>query len=443
MDYSRITADCCAGLEKPRHLYVVNLVYKELCKLYENQVQQLSVEDLVLIHVLFGAESNQNLIHQFKLLNAPEHEIFGKTCKEDIPTEIQRRKQISLLEFRQEFLSRNLPVLIEDAGTEWGVFHKSRKGWINEQMGLDLEKLNRLYGACIVPVEEEDGSTKYMSFNQFHQEWRNNQNYRGYLKDWHIYLHDPAIEKRAPVPKLFTDDWLNQYYIPTGVDYRFAYLGKKGTKTGLHCDIMNTYSWSTNISGEKLWHLVSPNQTHLLFDIFGNNVAPDLYSIPAKLSWQYPNLKRVKPIIVLQKQFETIFIPSGWYHTVQNLEDTLSINANWLNGYNLEWCATAIVSSLKRCKEVSRSKGDEKIMNALNFEDFIMILRSKLSMLWKQVGSLEEESAQYIQDVNAIVRVCNMSPAVDLEYQADIAEVNQECESLMNMLTLELSSASC
>ena len=30
-------------------------------------------------------------------------------------------------------------------------------------------------------------------------------------------------------------------------------------------------------------------------------------------------------------------MPSGWHHTVENEEDTLSINHNWLNGHNLSW----------------------------------------------------------------------------------------------------------
>ena len=28
-------------------------------------------------------------------------------------------------------------------------------------------------------------------------------------------------------------------------------------------------------------------------------------------------------------------MPSGWHHTVENLEDTLSINHNWVNGHNI------------------------------------------------------------------------------------------------------------
>lgn len=30
-----------------------------------------------------------------------------------------------------------------------------------------------------------------------------------------------------------------------------------------------------------------------------------------------------------------VFIPSGWHHQVHNLDDTISINHNWVNGCNL------------------------------------------------------------------------------------------------------------
>ena len=32
---------------------------------------------------------------------------------------------------------------------------------------------------------------------------------------------------------------------------------------------------------------------------------------------------------VVQEAGETIFVPSGWYHQVTNLVDTVSINHNW------------------------------------------------------------------------------------------------------------------
>ena len=39
----------------------------------------------------------------------------------------------------------------------------------------------------------------------------------------------------------------------------------------------------------------------------------------------------------LQEAGEALFVPSGWHHTVANLEDTLSINHNWLNAHNVHW----------------------------------------------------------------------------------------------------------
>lgn len=40
---------------------------------------------------------------------------------------------------------------------------------------------------------------------------------------------------------------------------------------------------------------------------------------------------------MLQGTNEALFVPSGWHHSVENMEDTLSINHNWLNGYNIHW----------------------------------------------------------------------------------------------------------
>lgn len=48
-----------------------------------------------------------------------------------------------------------------------------------------------------------------------------------------------------------------------------------------------------------------------------------------------------------QEAGETIFVPSGWHHTVMNLEDTLSINHNWLNGYNIHWAWALLQQEFK------------------------------------------------------------------------------------------------
>jgi len=35
-------------------------------------------------------------------------------------------------------------------------------------------------------------------------------------------------------------------------------------------------------------------------------------------------------------------VPSGWHHEVENLANTLSVNANWLNAFNAHWAVALL-----------------------------------------------------------------------------------------------------
>jgi Cupin-like domain len=103
---------------------------------------------------------------------------------------------------------------------------------------------------------------------------------------------------------------------------------------------MRSFSWSCNVCGEKRWYLLAPQYTHLLYDCFGLQLASHL-----QLDLQFPGMEAFFPglararqvaIEVLQLTGETLFVPSNWFHTVENMADTLSINHNWFNGANLE-----------------------------------------------------------------------------------------------------------
>ena len=41
-------------------------------------------------------------------------------------------------------------------------------------------------------------------------------------------------------------------------DYRFVYLGPRGTRTPLHADVLRSFSWSVNLAGRKRWRLLPP-----------------------------------------------------------------------------------------------------------------------------------------------------------------------------------------
>ncbi|KAJ1378187.1 JmjC domain [Sesbania bispinosa] len=66
---------------------------------------------------------------------------------------------------------------------------------------------------------------------------------------------------------------------------------------------------------------------------------------------KYPGFKRAIWLECTQEAGEIIFVPSGWYHQVHNLEDTISINHNWFNAYNLSWVWNLLLKDYNEAKE--------------------------------------------------------------------------------------------
>lgn len=183
-----------------------------------------------------------------------------------------------------------------------------------------------------------------------------------YLKDWHLTkeYHEPQV---YDVPDLFSDDWIDRYWEirkNRSDDYRFVYMGTKGTWTPLHADVFRSYSWSINICGRKKWILFSPNDIDNLKDKYGNVMLDVNSDINPK---NYPNFSKANPIICIQEPGETIFVPSSWWHQVENLEDTISINHNWANASNMTLLWSFLKDELKEvqlalsdCKETQSDK---------------------------------------------------------------------------------------
>jgi len=137
------------------------------------------------------------------------------------------------------------------------------------------------------------------------------------------------------VPFPLTDDWLNAWWdAPASEaghparedDYRFLYLGPAGTQTGLHHDVLYSYSWSANLAGTKEWTLIHPDQK--------GNLAENLplqSTVPfGSVDWSGVAVR------VRQGPGEMIFVPSGWFHRVRNVTGCLSINHNWFNRSSLD-----------------------------------------------------------------------------------------------------------
>ncbi|KAL4216910.1 JmjC domain-containing protein 4 [Mactra antiquata] len=128
-------------------------------------------------------------------------------------------------------------------------------------------------------------------------------------------------------------------------------MGPKGTWTPFHADVFRSYSWSANICGKKKWIFYPPGCEESLKDRHGNLIY-DIMSPDHDDLEKYPHAHKVKSqrLEVIQGQGQVIFVPSGWHHQVFNLEDTISINHNWLNGCNIDICWKHLYDNLINVK---------------------------------------------------------------------------------------------
>ena len=301
--------------------------------------------------------------------------------------EVRDAENLSYEEFWLKYMLANKPVIIRGVTRTW----KASREWVKPEGGIDDDLLVEYFGQALVWVThckesagKVPGEREQWTFREYMKYWKKyssgklrtcgpNEDSSSssplpllYLKDWH-FPTEFAEYGAYVTPTYFSDDWLNEYYdylqreknVSSGCcnakgnhkdqqdqqetqqsleqsDYRFLYLGLEGTKTGLHADVLRSFSWSVNISGKKRWYLLSPKFTHLLYDTFGRNLASSFFDVDEQV---FPNIKHARKhlVEVIQDVGEAIFVPSGWHHTVENLEDTLSINHNWFNACNINY----------------------------------------------------------------------------------------------------------
>ncbi|CAO2826404.1 unnamed protein product [Amaranthus hypochondriacus] len=302
-----------------------------------------------------------------------------------IAGEIERinAKELSYTEFVKNYLVKNQPVILTGLMDDW----QACKDWVSDDGEPNLAFFSTNFGKSQVQVadcynrEFTDQKRVELSISEFIDYWvaLNEENRQVqdnvlsencgnksflYVKDWHFVKEYPEY-KAYSTPLFFNDDWLNLYLDRYHMhhdpeyqerneiscsDYRFVYMGPKGTWTPLHADVFRSYSWSANVCGTKLWLFLPPAQRHLVFDRY---MKSSVYNIFEEVNEsKFPGFKEAIWLECTQSKNEIIFVPSGWYHQVHNLEDAISINHNWFNAFNLDWVWDLLVGDYNEAKEL-------------------------------------------------------------------------------------------
>ncbi|GAA5966311.1 hypothetical protein JCM3765_005252 [Sporobolomyces pararoseus] len=282
-------------------------------------------------------------------------------------------QEVTYSHFRGQYLIPNTPCIFPpQLAQHWKLFDK----WFTNEQKLDWQYLKEQYGSLKVdcidcrPVSDEQKEEETIStFGELLDLWQAGKGQTRYLKDWHLPLEIQRTAENTKkgkeklqaelyqVEQVCLDDWMNELegneHEGRGDDFRFVYAGGENTFTPLHRDVYCSYSISTQIHGSKLWYLFPPTCTASLLPLItranheGDGINCDEWSDELKAQFEAKGM-----IKVWQEPKETIFIPSGWYHSVHNLSHpTFSLNHNWLNSHNLPSIYSSLCEEVARCRD--------------------------------------------------------------------------------------------
>lgn len=245
---------------------------------------------------------------------------------------IVRKRGISVEEFVANFEEVNKPVLLEGCIDNWDALRNWDRDYLVKLCGDDVK-------FSVGPVEMK--LKDYFGYSDQVREERP------------LYLFDPKFAEKVPklgleyeVPVYFRED-LFGVLGNERPDYRWIIIGPAGSGSSFHVDPNSTSAWNAVIKGSKKWVLFPP-------DVIppGVHPSPDGAEVASPVSiieWfmnfygATKNWKK-KPIECICKAGEVIFVPSGWWHLVINLEESIAITQNYVSRRNL----LSVLEFLKR-----------------------------------------------------------------------------------------------
>jgi len=114
------------------------------------------------------------------------------------------------------------------------------------------------------------------------------------------------------------------------------WIGAAGCKSPLHHDFLDNFL--VQVSGRKRVHLFAPSDTPSLYPATGQNM-PHCSRInvfdPDDAS--FPLYRRAQPAIVEIAAGDVLYIPLHWWHAVESLTESISLNYWWAGAPTLAW----------------------------------------------------------------------------------------------------------
>ncbi|CUS21020.1 LAQU0S02e03928g1_1 [Lachancea quebecensis] len=160
-----------------------------------------------------------------------------------------------------------------------------------------------------------------------------------------LYLFDcnseaiQTLKREYMAPKIFAHDFFKAFEgegINCRPDHRWLIVGKAGSGSTFHKDPNQTSAWNAGLTGKKLWVMLPPEvkPPGVSTDKDEEEVTSPVGVGEWILSGYYNDAVRLaqegKCQITVTFPGECIYVPSGWWHTVINLTDSVALTENFV-----------------------------------------------------------------------------------------------------------------
>jgi hypothetical protein len=245
------------------------------------------------------------------------------------PIPIERRPSAVLpfTRFLNEYVTRNRPVIIADAAPEWPALRTWTPQFFKENLGsrqVDVtygvsRPLGEVIDGVLLSTPEKPGP---------------------YLHKVIIHQHMPELlpdltpENAYSFPGRYASPLMpKRFRRPDG--YLKLLIGGVGSKFPLmHFDSDNANAMITEIYGDKEFVLFSPEDTPFLYPHTEKGNTAQVEDL------DHPDLERF-PLFAKATQYrgvihpgESLFVPSGWWHTARVVTTSISVCMNMLHRAN-------------------------------------------------------------------------------------------------------------
>lgn len=297
---------------------------------------------------------------------------------------IDERESLSAREFHDQYLSLCKPVLLRGLADSSQALHDWNPQFFAQR-----------YGNMTVEITHRDETRERVPLRSYLERVESGDLHAGYLRDWKIAHIDPALFAHIPDLGHFATDLLEHHESTRGY-LKEIFIGPAGSSTFMHVDVWQSHSWMLLVTGAKRWIMCPPGEIQRA----GITRGKDTVAFQKAVS---ENLGRLDHLEFDLQRGDVIYVPSGWWHQVKNLEVSIAVTYNFVDAYSLSAAYKMAEKNVRmfdsmvgkeidflRTSRVPIEKDESRFWQA---QAFARVLEERVAHLTNQARDLTEKAA--------------------------------------------------